>query len=56
MKMCIVIGDLDAAGRGDQEIGQAMILFGNASAGAPQQVWTQGSSLVFSGSGFSMAA
>ena len=31
-------------------------LFGIASAGAPRQVWTQGLSLAFSGSGFSIGA
>jgi hypothetical protein len=37
-------------------IDQAMIIFGIASAGAPRQVWTQGLSLAFSGSRFSIAA
>jgi hypothetical protein len=54
--MRIAEGDLDASHRGEREIEQAMILFGIVSAGAPRQVWTQGSSLAFSGSGFSIAA
>jgi hypothetical protein len=56
MKMRLAEADLDAADRGEREIEQAIILFGSASAGAPRQVFSQGWSLAFSGSGFSMAA